>query len=44
MTRKALSGGRGVEIANFIDDHSRLCVAAVALSVTTVLAQHLAPT
>lgn len=34
MTHWALDGDVGVEIVNFIDDHSRLCVASVALSVT----------
>jgi len=34
MTHWSLRGSRHVEILNFIDDHSRLCVASVALSVT----------
>ncbi len=34
MTHWALANGTGVEIVNFVDDHSRLCVASVALSVT----------
>lgn len=34
MTHWALADGSGVEIVNFIDDHSRLCVASVALRVT----------
>jgi transposase InsO family protein len=34
MTHWTLDGDVGVEIVNFIDDHSRLCVASVALSVT----------
>ncbi len=34
MTHWALADGSGVEIVNFIDDHSRLCVASVALPVT----------
>ena len=34
MTHWALDGDVGVEIVNFIDDHSRLCVASVALPVT----------
>jgi transposase InsO family protein len=34
MTHWALADGSGVEIVNFIDDHSRLCVASVALGVT----------
>ena len=37
MTHWALAGERGVEIVNFIDDHSRLCVASVALRVTKAL-------
>jgi transposase InsO family protein len=37
MTHWALRGDRGVEIVNVIDDHSRLCVAAVALKVTKAL-------
>jgi hypothetical protein len=32
-----LEGDKGVEIVNFIDDHSRLCLASVALPVTKVL-------
>jgi transposase InsO family protein len=31
MTHWALADGAGVEIVNFLDDHSRLCVASVAL-------------
>ncbi len=34
MTHWALANGTGVEIVNFIDDHSRLCVASVALAIT----------
>ena len=34
MTHWALKSGRKVEIVNFLDDHSRLCVASVAVSVT----------
>ena len=34
MTHWALKSGRKVEILNFIDDHSRLCIASVALPVT----------
>jgi len=34
MTHWSLAEGTGVEIVNFIDDHSRLCVASVALEVT----------
>jgi transposase InsO family protein len=37
MTHWALRGDRGVEIVNIIDDHSRLCVGAVALAVTKAL-------
>lgn len=37
MTHWTLAGGRGVEIVNFIDDHSRLCLASVALAVTTAV-------
>jgi transposase InsO family protein len=37
MTHWVLEGERGVEIVNFIDDHSRLCLASVALSVTKAL-------
>jgi hypothetical protein len=37
MTHWSLGGGRGCEIVNFIDDHSRLCLASVALAVTTAL-------
>ena len=37
MTHWVLEGDRGVEIVNFIDDHSRLCLASVALPVTKVL-------
>ena len=32
-----LAGDRGVEIVNVIDDHSRLCVGAVAVKVTKAL-------
>jgi len=34
MTHFTLKSGRHVEIVNFIDDHSRLCVASVAVAVT----------
>jgi transposase InsO family protein len=34
MTHWALADGTGVEIVHFLDDHSRLCVASVALAVT----------
>jgi transposase InsO family protein len=34
MTHWALADGCGVEIVNFIDDHSRFCVASVAVPVT----------
>lgn len=34
MTHWALGDGTEVEIVNFLDDHSRLCVASVALPVT----------
>ena len=34
MTHWSLAGGEHVEIVNFIDDHSRLCVASVAVAVT----------
>ena len=34
MTHWALKSGRKVEILNFIDDHSRLCISSVALAVT----------
>jgi transposase InsO family protein len=37
MTHWALRGERGVEIVNVIDDHSRMCVGAVALRVTKAL-------
>ena len=37
MTHWALRGDRGVEIVNVIDDHSRLCVGAVALRITKAL-------
>jgi transposase InsO family protein len=37
MTHWVLEGDQGVEIVNFIDDHSRLCLASVALPVTKVL-------
>jgi transposase InsO family protein len=32
-----LTRGRGCEIVNFIDDHSRLCLGSVALAVTTAV-------
>ena len=34
MTHWSLANGTGAEIVNFIDDHSRLCVSAVAVRVT----------
>jgi len=34
MTHWALADGTGVEIVNLLDDHSRLCLASVALPVT----------
>ena len=34
MTHWTIAAGRHVEIVNFIDDHSRLCVASVAVGVT----------
>ncbi len=34
MTHWSLADGSDVEIVNFIDDHSRLCVASVAVKVT----------
>jgi len=37
MTHWALADGRAVEIVNFIDDHSRFCVASVALPVTSAV-------
>jgi transposase InsO family protein len=37
MTHWALTGDRGAEIVNFIDDHSRLCLRSVALPVTTAV-------
>src|SRR5580704_1413444 len=37
MTHWILEGDKGIEIVNFIDDHSRLCLASVALPVTKVL-------
>jgi hypothetical protein len=37
MTHWVLAGDVGVEIVNFHDDHSRLCLASVALPVTKVL-------
>jgi hypothetical protein len=37
MTHWVVEGGVGVEIVNFLDDHSRLCLASVALPVTKVL-------
>ena len=37
MTHWSLVDGRGCEIVNFIDDHSRLCLRSVALAVTTAV-------
>ena len=37
MTHWALDGDVGVEIVNFIDDHSRLCVASHVVAVTKAL-------
>ncbi len=37
MTHWILSRGRGAEIVNFLDDHSRLCLRSVALPVTTAV-------
>lgn len=37
MTHWALEGDAGAEIVNFLDDHSRLCLASVALPVAKVL-------
>ena len=37
MTHWMLSGGRGCEIVNFIDDRSRLCLRSVALAVTSAV-------
>ncbi|MBU6422914.1 MAG: helix-turn-helix domain-containing protein, partial [Chloroflexi bacterium] len=37
MTHWSLAGGRGCEVVNFIDDHSRLCLRSVAGAVTTAL-------
>lgn len=37
MTHWTLASGRGCEIVNFIDDCSRLCLASVALAVTTAV-------
>ena len=37
MTHWTLADGTGVEIVNLIDDHSRFCLAAVALPVTTAV-------
>ena len=37
MTHWTLAGERGVQIVNFIDDHSRFCLASVALPVTTAV-------
>ena len=34
MTHWTLAAGTPVEIVNFLDDHSRLCIASVALTVT----------
>ena len=38
MTHWALADGTDVEIVNFIDDHSRLCLASVALAVARATA------
>ena len=37
MTHWSLADGSGVEIINFIDDHSRLCVASVVVAVATAV-------
>jgi transposase InsO family protein len=37
MTHWSIAGGRGCEIVNFIDDHSRRCLRSVALPVTTAV-------
>jgi transposase InsO family protein len=37
MTHWSLAGGRGCEIVNFIDDHSRMCLRSVALAVTSAV-------
>jgi len=37
MTHWTLASGRDVEVVNLIDDHSRFCLAAVALPVTTAV-------
>ncbi len=37
MTHWTLAGGQDCEIVNFIDDHSRFCLASVALAVTTAV-------
>lgn len=37
MTHWALADGTGVEIINYIDDHSRLCVASVVVPVATAI-------
>jgi len=37
MTHWALADGTGVEIVNVVDDHSRVCVASVALEVTRAI-------
>ena len=37
MTHYSLAGGTGVEIVNFIDDYSRVCLGSRALPVTTAL-------
>ena len=37
MTHWTLAGGRPVEVVNLIDDHSRFCLASVALPVTTAV-------
>ena len=37
MTHWSLAAGKGCEIVNFLDDHSRLCLGSVALAVTTAV-------
>ena len=37
MTHWSLADGTGVEIVNFLDDHSRYCVASVAVPVTRAI-------
>lgn len=37
MTHWSLADGTGVEIINYIDDHSRLCVASIAVPVATAV-------